>query len=213
MKTDIIKQAVDEYTNTIRKIEELKAQADEQKARFEKWAAEELKDSKQKTAEYWGTNNAKVTVTRSATVKPIAMSIIKDLLGDVYGDMVKEDKTYRISDPFKRLLTAVFMGDYTEGSRHEVIQQITDNKNDQQTLAKKLKGKYDKDRETIINVAGVDETAANYWAYMFEEIVNWERLKQILDAAEWDGSTEEAIDRIKAGIIVDEGIKVGTTAE
>ena len=49
------------------------------------------RDTKSKTVEYWGSENSKVVVGNSETVKPISMTMVKKLLGDVFKDFVKED--------------------------------------------------------------------------------------------------------------------------
>ena len=64
-------------------------------------------------------------VGNSETVKPVSMTMVKKLLGDVFGDFVKEDTTYKMTDPCKRLFTMMFMGNYTEGSLDETIKAIT----------------------------------------------------------------------------------------
>ena len=69
--------------------------------------------------------------------------MVKKLLGDVFGDFVKEDTTYKMTDPCKRLFTMMFMGNYTEGSLDETIKAITTDEKIQRTLKKKLKGKYE----------------------------------------------------------------------
>ena len=45
------------------------------------------------------------------------------------------------------------------------------------------------------------------------EVINWEWLAQVLEAAGWEGTPQEAIDIIRAAVIVEEGIKVGVEAE
>ena len=99
----------------------IKAEIDEIKAWFEKLATDDLRDTKKKTIDYWGSNNSKVVVGNSETVKPVSMTMVKKLLGDVFGDFVKEDTTYKMTDPCKRLFTMMFMGNYTEGSLDETI--------------------------------------------------------------------------------------------
>lgn len=43
--------------------------------------------------------------------------------------------------------------------------------------------------------------------------INWEWMLQILKAAEWGGTPQEAVEVIRAAIFVDEGIKVTVEAE
>ena len=55
----------------------IKAEIDEIKAWFEKIATDDLKDTKKKTIDYWGSNNSKVVVGNSETVKPVSMTMVK----------------------------------------------------------------------------------------------------------------------------------------
>lgn len=191
----------------------IKAEIDEIKAWFEKLATDDLRDTKKKTIDYWGSNNSKVVVGNSETVKPVSMTMVKKLLGDVFGDFVKEDTTYKMTDPCKRLFTMMFMGNYTEGSLDETIKAITTDEKIQRTLKKKLKGKYEKDTETLMKLVGLSEQEASDWAYLASEVINWEWMLQILKAAEWGGTPQEAVEVIRAAIFVDEGIKVTVEAE
>lgn len=191
----------------------IKAEIDEIKAWFEKLATDDLRDTKKKTIDYWGSNNAKVVIGNSETVKPVSMTMVKKLLGDVFKDFVKEDTTYKMTDPCKRLFTMMFLGNYTEGSLDETIKAITADEKIQRTLKKKLKGKYEKDTATLMKMVGLSEQEASDWAYLTAEIINWEWMLQILRSAEWKGTPQEAVEIIRAAIIVDEGIKVTVEAE
>ena len=191
----------------------IKAEIDEIKAWFEKLATDDLKDTKKKTIDYWGSNNSKVVVGNSETVKPVSMTMVKKLLGDVFKDFVKEDTTYKMTEPCKRLFSMMFLGNYTEGSLDETIKAITDDEKIQRALKKKLKGKYEKDPETLMKMVGLSEQEASDWAYITAEIINWEWMLQVLKSAEWKGTPQEAVQIIKAAIIVDEGIKVTVEAE
>ena len=191
----------------------IKTEIDEIKAWFEKLATDDLKDTKKKTIDYWGSNNSKVVVGNSETVKAVSMTMVKKLLGDAFEDFVKEDTTYKMTDPCKRLFTMMFMGNYTEGSLDETIKAITSDEKIQRTLKKKLKGKYEKDTETLMKLVGLSEQEASDWAYLTAEIINWEWMLQILKSAEWKGTTQETVEIIRAAIIVDEGIKVTVETE
>lgn len=212
-QTNEIKAKVDELADLTKQQSEIKAKIDSIKAWFETMAVEDLRDTKLKTAEYWGNASSKVIVGNSETVKPISMTMIKKMLGDVFGDFVKEETTYKMTEPCKRLFSMMFMGNYTEGSLDATIKAITADEKIQRTLKKKLKGKYEKDAAILAKVAGLSETEASDWAYLAAEIINWEWMIQILASAEWKGTPQEAIDIIKAAIIVDEGIKVTVESE
>lgn len=208
-----IKQKVDRLSDLNQQQSDIKREMDELKGYFERLATDDLRDTKRKTAEYWGNSNAKIIVGNSETVKPISMTMVKKLFGDIFNDFVKEEASFKMSEPCKRLFTMAFLGNYTEGSLDEIIKAISADEKIQRTLKKKLKGKYDKDTLTLMTVAGLPEKEASDWAYLAAEIMSWEWLLQVLKSAEWKGAPYEAIDIIKAAIIVDEGIKVTIEAE
>lgn len=208
-----IKRKADRLVELAGQQSRIKSEMDEIKAWFEKIAVNDLKDTKRKTMDYWGSNNARVIVGNSETVKPISMTIVKKMLGDVFGDFVKEERSYKMTEPCKRFLAMMCLGNYTEGSLEETIQAITKEEKIQRTLRKKLKGKYEKDIETLKKTVGLSEQEASDWAYLTAEIMNWEWMLQILKSAGWEGTPQEAIEIIKSAIIVEESLKITIEAE
>lgn len=210
---DEIREKVDRLAQLVKKQAEIRSEAEELKAWFENRAVDDLKDTKKKTMEYWGSHVAKVAVGNSETVKPVSMVMVKKLLGEVFPDLVKEETVYKMTEPCKRLFAMMYRGNYTEGSLDETIRAITKDEKLQRTLRKKLKGKYEKDTETLMKLAGLDAADAADWAYLTAEVINWEWMLQILKAADWKGTPQEAVDIIRSAVIVDEGIKVTVERE
>ena len=210
---DEIREKVDRLAQLVKKQAEIRSEAEELKAWFENRAVDDLKDTKKKTMEYWGSHVAKVAVGNSETVKPVSMVMVKKLLGEVFPDLVKEETVYKMTEPCKRLFAMMYMGKYTEGSLDETIRAITKDEKLQRTLRKKLKGKYEKDTETLMKLAGLDAADAADWAYLTAEVINWEWMLQILKAADWKGTPQEAVDIIRSAVIVDEGLKVTVERE
>lgn len=213
IETAEMKAKVDRLAELTRQMAAIKEEAETIKAWFEKQATDDLKDTKSKTMEYWGNGNSKVVVGNSETVKPISMTMVKKLLGDIFPDFVKEDISYTMTAPAKRLFSMMYLGNYTEGSLDDTIRAITQDEKIQRTLKKKLKGKYEKDTQVLMKAAGLTEQEASDWAYLTSEIINWEWMLQVLRSAEWSGTPEEAVEVIRAAIIVDEGIKVTIESE
>lgn len=212
-KASEFKEKVDRLAELNRQMAEIRSEAEELKAWFEKEAVEDLRDTKNKTVEYWGNGSSKVVVGNSETVKPVSMTMIKKLLGSVFGDFVKEEISYTMTAPAKRLFSMMFLGNYTEGSLEDTIRAISTDEKLQRTLRKKLKGKYERDTETLMKMAGLSGKEASDWAYLTAEIINWEWMLQVLKAADWQGTPQEAVEVIRAAVIVDEGIKVTVESE
>ena len=208
-----MKEKVDRLAELNRQMAAIKTDEEHIKAWFEKQAVEDLRDTKNKTVEYWGNGNSRVVVGSSETVKPVSMTMVKKLMGEVFGDFVKEDVSYTMTAPAKRLFAMMYLGNYTEGSLDATIRAITADEKIQRTLKKKLKGKYEKDTETLMQTAGLARNQASDWAYLTAEIINWEWMLQVLKAAGWAGTPEEAVEIIRSAVIVDEGIKVTVESE
>lgn len=208
-----IRAYVDEYAALALESSRIKERMDWLKGYFETLAADDLKDTKLLTAAYWGSRNSRVTVTNAATVKPESLKMVKDVLGRVTGDFIKTETTETMTAPCKDLLGAMVQGNYAEGSLDGLIQRISGDPKVQATLQKRLKGTYNRDKATLMKVGGLPEQEASDWAYLAAEVINWEWLAQVLRAAGWQGSTQEAIDIIRAAVIVEESIKVGIEAE
>lgn len=212
-KAEQVRQYVDEYAALSLEAERIKGRMDWLKGYFETLATADLKDTKLLTAAYWGSQNSRVTVTNASTVKPVSLTMVKKLLGEISGDFIKTEITDTMTAPCKKLLAMAAQGNYTEGSLESVIGQISADPKIQATLRKKLKGRWDKDKAMLMKVAGLPEQEASDWAYLAAEVINWEWLTQVLKAASWEGSPQEAIDIIRAAVIVEESIKVGIEAE
>lgn len=212
-KAEQVRQYVDEYAALSLEAERIKGRMDWLKGYFETLATADLKDTKLLTAAYWGSQNSRVTVTNASTVKPVSLTMVKKLLGEISGDFIKTEITDTMTAPCKKLLAMAAPGNYTEGSLESVIEQISADPKIQATLRKKLKGRWDKDKAMLMKVAGLPEQEASDWAYLAAEVINWEWLTQVLKAASWEGSPQEAIDIIRAAVIVEESIKVGIEAE
>ena len=207
-----VKKKVDRLAELDRQMVAVKGEMETIKAWFEKQATDDLRDTKSKTVEYWGSENSKVVVGNSETVKPISMTMVKKLLGDVFKDFVKEDVSYSMSAPAKRLFSMIVYGEFHRGSAWTLRSSaITKDEKIQRTLKKKLKGKYEKDTETLMKLVASEQKPVTGLPGI--RVINWEWMLQILKSAEWKGTPQEAVEIIRAAIIVDEGIKVTVEAE
>ena len=166
---------------------------------------------------FLGTNDPKnMPVLRAELLRSVYrkdFTLAGRLLGKVAGDFIKTESTDTMTAPCKKLLGMVAQGNYTEGTLDSLIQKISSDPKVQATLQKRLKGTYNRDKATLIKVGGLPEQEASDWAYLAAEVINWEWLTQVLRAAGWQGSIQEAVDIIRAAVIVEESIKVGVEAE
>lgn len=124
---------------------------------------------------------------------------LKELVGEgVYNMKVKEDTktTYKFDSKFEKALKAIFTGDYTfETTLEEFLDEMSIKPDDKQKklLLKKLKGEFEKDKETLISVLVPEGEAApdfdvELW-YIYH-IKNGELIKAFLPEEMLDATIE-----------------------
>ena len=106
-RADQVRRYVDEYAALTLEADRIKQRMEWLKGQFETLATGALKDTKLLSISYWGTQNSRVTVTNTATVKPISLTMVKKVLGNVAGDFVKSETVDKMTEPCKRLLAMV----------------------------------------------------------------------------------------------------------
>lgn len=202
-----LRKKVDLYAALSNEISKNKSELDIMKAEFEKMAKVDLENSKDKTIEYRGTVD-KIIVQQAETVKPIAMTVLKDFLGRTVDDFIKTEQKETLNDSCKQFLTAMAQGEYIQSDIEKEVKKITDDPAKQKLLFKKLKGKYKSDRKQIMNIVGMSEEESGEYAFMIQEVFAYLTIRQIMKASQFSGTLEEAVEQVKASLIVDETIKV-----
>jgi len=217
MDESTIKDKVDEYAKWDNLIKEAKKEIDKLKGEFQKLAVEAMSNKKVKQVEFWGSQNTKVAVTTSETLKLVSYQFLLKALGEEpLVDFVKIEPQYKLSEPFKRWMTALFQGNYVEQSVDEVITQISDDEKTRKTLKKKLKGNWGKDVENLKVIAGLNNRDAEYFAYFYQEAKNFSDIARLLEVAGHERGSEgfnKTLEAIRHAVVVEEGIKVGLECE
>lgn len=91
IRQEQVRAYVDKYAALTLESSRIKERMDWLKGYFETLAADDLKDTKLLTASYWDSQNSRVTVTNAATVKPVSLTMVKEVLGKVAGDFRPPD--------------------------------------------------------------------------------------------------------------------------
>ena len=105
---------------------------------------------------YGGEGSAAITASMSLDI--LNPDKLKELVGEgVYNMKVKEETktTYKYDSKFEKALKAIFTGDYTfETTLEEFLEEmsIKPDAKQKKLLMKKLKGEFEKDKETLISV-------------------------------------------------------------
>ena len=112
-RADQVRRYVDEYAALALEADRIKQRMDWLKGQFETMATAALKDTKLLSISYWGSQNSRVTVTNTATVKPISLTMVKKVLGEV-ARALSSDVRFLSSEKRKNLhLAAVFACNFT----------------------------------------------------------------------------------------------------
>jgi len=211
-----IKQKVDDLVKWDKLQQECKREIDILKGDFQKLGEDIMKDQKRKQVEFWGTGAAKVVVTESETLKVCFRDILKTVLGQTLDSFEKAKVTYDYSDPFKAILVSIFQGTYIDQRFTSLLDQLQVDDKVKAVLEKKLKGKWDQDIKTLMNVAGMSKEDAEFYAYQVQESKNYERILSLLKAAGYEPGIDayrQALEAIKSAVVVEVGLKVGIESE
>lgn len=208
---------VQRYAEIKAEQEELKAEMDDIEADILKAAETDLKDTKFKTVSYADNNGNVITATNADNVKLIYPSMLKVIFGKAYPDVVKEEITYKVSAPAKRLLAAIYNGEYIKnGSVDEILKCLNLDDKSFNALKKKLKGaNYDTDVKNLIKFAGIGETEAKENAYLVAEAIAWQDFKHLLllNNRDFDDDiVKSAVDTIDSAVTVEQIPKITFTA-
>lgn len=172
-----ISEIVDRMVEIKQEKKALTAENDKLQAQLQVIAECDLTDTKIKSIGYTGTNGNSATVTTSDTVSVIAGELLQKIFGIVYPSMVEQKITYTLKAPAKRILSAIWHREYCEGSVAEIVGSLNCDDKAKKVLLKKLKGiNFDKDKENLINYAGLSEAEASDTAYLINEAAAWEQI-------------------------------------
>ncbi len=210
---DII-SLVDELSKLSKEKDSICEKYDEVEAEILKLGEVALRDSKEKSITYVGSGSNRVTFTKSETLKQVYPSLLKDIFGVLYDDVVEEKTTFTISAEGKKMLIDMWLGNYiTHTTMEDVIKSTGVDEETQKVLLKKLKGKDpEKDRKTLISVAGLDEKQAEETAYFVAEALAYDSFMAVVNANKTDEDDDTKFEKILAvinnAVMVDEGVKV-----
>lgn len=207
-----IHEIVDRMAEIKQEKKVLTAEYDKLQAQLQVLAECDLTDTKIKSVGYSGTNGNTAMVTTSDTISVIARELLSQIFGSVYPSMVEQKITYTLKAPAKRILSAIWHREYCEGSVAEIIGGLSCDDKAKKVLLKKLKGiNFDKDKENLINYAGLSEADASDTAYLINEAAAWENICTFIkvnnDGRINDELLADVITKVNSAVNVSRGIK------
>lgn len=166
-----------------------------------------MEDHNVRYVKFYG-NEGTAAIIDSMSLDILNPDKLKELIGEgVYRMKVKEDvkTTYKFDTKFEKAMKAVFTGDYTfETTLEEFLDKMSIRPDEKQKklLLKKLKGEFDKDKETLTSVLvpeGEEEPDFDVELWYIYRIKNGELIKAFLP----EGNLEETIVAVRKSILVE----------
>ena len=204
---DAVERNVEEYVRLTREEADIKARIDSLKGWFEAQGVKDLDATKVKMVSYWG-DNGKVEVGRNETISGIALTVLRQIFGPAYTELIRPKESLDMTADCKKLLAPIYLGNYIETPLDDIIAAATGNDKAQAALRKKLRGNFKTDKKALMRIAELAEKDAEYYAYMADEACAYSRFVQLLHAAGWSGTVQEAVDVVRSAVVVTEGVKV-----
>lgn len=205
-RADIVAKKIDRLAELREQQAKAKQEADIIEAELLKVAQEDLANTKYKSVKYEGTDsNLQATVSES--VKITLESLLPQIFGAVYNDMVKISTKAELTAPAKRLIAGIWQGNFCMDTT--VIDVISSMHLDDKTaklISKKCKGiNYQKDVDNLIIIANMSDQQAQEYAYLLMEAAVWQQFKAICDVNKIDSQDEinEVIKKIQAAFVVE----------
>lgn len=192
-------------------IDKLKKEQSEIEGFFLKLSDQDLKDTKLKTVSYFGTGKNKVIATMAESLKVTYPSFLKKIFGDAYKDVITEETTYKLSASAKRMLTGLWLKNYTKSTVGEVISQLPISEEIKVTVAKKVRGiNYETDKKNLISLCGFDEDSASDYAYLINEAAVWENFLKLMKINDKNLNEDlsEILTLIDGAVVVEETPKI-----
>lgn len=174
-------------------------------------AEQDLKNTKYKTVHYNGTMGDRVTATKTASVKVVYPSYLVSIFGDAYKDVVKEETSYKLSEPAKRMMAGLYLNEYSELSIEDVLRDIEAPPEKKELLKKKIKGqRFATDKKNLMDIAGLDEKNAEIFAYFAAEAAVWNDFLKLMavNGKNDPASIDRALELIDSAVMVDESTKI-----
>lgn len=213
-RNEIIKKA-DRLAEIKQSIEKLNTEKSELEGFFLKVSEEDLRNTKLKTVAYIGTGANRVVATMAESLKMVYPTYLKAIFGEAYKDVVTEEVKYKLSAPATRMLTGLWLNNYTRLTVAQVVNQLPVDDNTKKAIAKKVKGvKYETDKKNLMAIGGFDEKTAEEYAYFFAEAAVWENFIRLMKANEkaTDEDIAKALELINGAVVVEETPKIAIEA-
>ena len=201
---------VDRLIEIKQEMERLKQEAAQIEGFFLKAAETDLANTKLKTVEYAG-HGGKGVATVAQSLKTVYPTFLKQVFGAAYSDVVTEETKYKINAAATRMLSGLWLKNYSEMRVQDVVNQIETDEKTKAALLKKLKGtNFKTDKKNLMAIAGLGEQEAEEYAYFIYEAAVYENFMRLMKAIDKDNvaDIQEALNLIDGAVVVEENPKI-----
>lgn len=205
-----IAEKIDRLAEIKAETDKLKQEKDCIEAELLKVAEEDLANTKYKSVTYKG-EKAIVKATTAATVKVNSETFLPFIFGKAYSEYCKPKSSVDLTPSAKRIISDIWTGNFIQNTVLDVIQSMNLDSMTEKVIAKKCKGtNYEKDKQNLINFAGMTAEKAEENAYFLYEAAAWQRFSVILEINDIEDDKEIAIllQKIQAAFSVEETPKI-----
>lgn len=174
-----------------------------------------IEDRNIKQTKFYGnTDNNIAEITFAQKLQIINSEGLHKMIGSIFDENVEKAvvTTYKANTKLSEVLKAIFTDDYiSDMSLNEVLDKCFELDNgSKELLKKKLKGTYDKDKETIAAILGKDSKELDIDVELdyIHKALMWEKIKKFFPA-----DTKDTIENIKNFITVEKTPKISLKYE
>lgn len=207
---DEMRANVDRLIEIKKQMEVLKQEAAQIEGFFLKEAEIDLANTKLKSVEYRG-HNGKLVATMSQSLKTIYPEFLRQIFGAAYDDVVIEETKYKVNANATRMLSGLWLRNYSEMKIQDVVKQIDVDEKTKAILLKKIKGaNFKTDKKNLMVIAGLTEQEAEEYAYFISEAAVYENFMRLMKATNKDDTLQiqEALNLIDGAVMVEENPKI-----
>ena len=213
IRSEEITSKVDKLCNLQKQMAQLKKEIDELSGFFTVKAKGDLECKKTKSVKYAGTGDNMVTATTSTTLELVHLGVLKKILGkDKYNEIVKKEITYSVKGAkHKRTLAGIANDEYIRSTPRDVISEFCKETGTSQALLNKCKGSFEKDKKALMEIGGLSEDNAEYFAYFISEALTNNEFTDLISQGEYAENFEKAVNELKKSIIAVKTEKIKVT--
>lgn len=195
---------VDKLCLLHKQIAKLKAEALELEGFFAVKAKSDLVNVKGKTVKYTGSEKNEICATTATNVNINNLGILKKLLGkEGFERFIKKEIKYSIkSTPVGRVFAGIARDEFVSEKPAEVIKEFCRQREIAEALINKCKGDihFEKDKQLLMELGGLSEENAEYFAYFFAEAVCGTEFKKIIGTGEYSNDFNKAVEELKKAV-------------